>query len=97
MKIFKISEMSIPCAMILSGLIVGLSVFLTTWVFFGGPNNRTKLFLDTPQANKPAQVNTLTPEQTKQMQEAQRQRMQQAQQQKTAPAKSETNATTTKN
>jgi membrane glycosyltransferase len=97
-KFPKISEMSVPCAMILSGvlsgLIIGLSVYLTTWVFFGGANNRTKLFLDTPQANKPAQVNTLTPEQIKQMQEAQKQRLQQAQQ-KSATVAPET-ATTTK-
>jgi Spy/CpxP family protein refolding chaperone len=52
------------------------------------------LFLNTPQTNKPAQVNSLTPEQVKQMQEAQKQRLQQTQQ-KTAPVKSETVATTT--
>ena len=84
-KNFKISEMSVPCAMItsgiLSGLIIGLSIFLTTWIFFGGDNNRQKLFVKNPTNNvaRPMPQNTLTPEQIKQMQEAQKQRMQQQQ------------------
>ena len=90
---FKVSEMSVPCAMItsgiLSGLIIGLSVFLTTWIFFGGNNNRQKLFISNPAVNRAPQANTLTPDQIKQLQEAQKQRM--LQQQKalvvnTAPA-----------
>lgn len=48
MRLIKISELSTPAAILLSGLIVGLSIFLTTYIFFGGVNNRTKLFLDNP-------------------------------------------------
>jgi len=81
----KISKMSIPAAMMLSGLIVGLSVFLTVWIFFGGDNNRQKLSVENPAMNKPAtKPNQLTPDQIKKMQE---QRAQQAtQQQAPAPA-----------
>ncbi len=84
-KVPKISDMSVPCAMItsgiLSGLIIGLSVFLTTWIFFGGDNNRQKLSVKNTANNvaRPMPQNTLTPEQIKQMQEAQKQRMQQQQ------------------
>ncbi len=73
---FKISEMSIPGAIILSGLIVGISIFITTWFFFGGSNNKTKLFLDNPpRINAPQ--NTLTPQQIQMLQQAQQQRLQQ--------------------
>ena len=101
-KVPKISEMSVPCAMItsgiLSGLIIGLSVFFTTLIFFGGDNNRQKLSVQNPANNvaKPMPQNTLTPEQIKQMQEAQKQRAaQQAAQQQTAPAVNTEPATTT--
>lgn len=82
MKLFKwpqakIQNMSIPGAMLLSGLIVGLSVFLTTWVFFGGDNNRQKLSTPTPAAmnrNVQQQPNALTPQQIQLMQQQQQQR-----------------------
>jgi hypothetical protein len=85
-KMIKVSEMSVPCAVLLSGivtgLIIGISIFLTTWIFFGGENNRQKLFMKNPAVNnlnRNGQPNTLTPEQIKQMQEAQRQKIQQQQ------------------
>ena len=66
----KISEMSIPGAIVLSGLIIGLSVFLTTWVFFGGDNNRQKFFISNPSINRnPQQINTLTPQQLQMLQQ----------------------------
>ncbi len=90
----KIQNMSIPGAMLLSGLIVGLSVFLTTWIFFGGDNNRQKLMTPNPAAAKrPAQTNSLTPEQIQQIQQ---QRAALAQPQAQAPAKPATTGTTTK-
>lgn len=75
MKLFKkmqgkITNMSIQGSIITSGLIIGLSIFLTTWVFFGGYNNRQKLFTPTPGSmNKKAQTNTLTPQQIQQIQQ----------------------------
>ena len=97
-KIFKVSEMSVPCAMIasgiLSGLIIGLSVFLTTWIFFGGVNNRTKLFLNNaPRTSMPQ--NVMTQEQIKQAQAAAA-AQQKLQQQQNAPAVNIEPATTTK-
>ena len=74
MKFIKIKEMSIPGAILLSGIIVGASVFLTTWFFFGGVNNKTKAFLDNP-SRITAPQNTLTPAQIQQLQQAQQQRM----------------------
>jgi amino acid transporter len=73
MKIIKkiqtaIQNMSIPGAMLMSGLIVGLSIFLTTWVFFGGFNNRQKLFTPNP-AKKATQTNALTQQQIQQIQQ----------------------------
>lgn len=99
-KMIKISEMSVPCAMItsgiLAGLIIGLSIFFTTLIFFGGDNNRQKLSVKNPALNRAPQANTLSPEQIKQMQEAQKQRAaQQAAQQKTAPTTNTESATTT--
>jgi hypothetical protein len=75
MKIIKkiqggIQDMSIPGAMLLSGLIVGLSIFLTTWIFFGGYNNRQKLMTPNPaNAKKAVQTNSLTPQQIQQIQQ----------------------------
>lgn len=82
MKIFKkISEMSVSSAIITAGIIIGLSIFLTTYFFFGGYNNRTKLFLTTPptqQRNFPANFNPQ--QQAQQIQLQQLQAQQQAQQ-----------------
>ncbi len=69
MKLIKIKEMSIPAAMMLSGLIVGLSIFITTWIFFGGDNNRQKLSVSNPALNRTNQPTTLTPQQLQQMQQ----------------------------
>lgn len=80
----KISEMSIPCAMLSSALIVGISIFLTTWVFFGGDNNRQKLSIKNPALNKNNQTNQLTPQQIQQMQQ---QRALQTQQASSTPPK----------
>lgn len=83
MKIFKFmnSEMSVSGAIllgsVLAGVLIGGSVFFTTLFFFGGVNNRTKLFPDTPVNRAPVQ--TLTPDQIRQLQEAQQQRLQAAQ------------------
>lgn len=75
MKIFrKINDMSIPVAIIIAGLLVALSVFFTTWFFFGGVNNRTKIFLSNPQRNVAQNQNTLTAQQIQMMQQAQQQR-----------------------
>jgi len=49
MKIFKKpSEMSVPGSIVLAGLLISVSIFFTVYFFFGGANNRTKLFLTTP-------------------------------------------------
>ena len=69
MKIVKIKEMSIPGAMVLSAIVVGLSIFITTWIFFGGDNNRQKLFVSNPSINRNTQANTLTPQQIQQIQQ----------------------------
>ena len=82
--------MSIPGAMLLSALIVGLSIFLTTWVFFGGYNNKQKLSVPNPaNARKSAQTNTLTSQQLQQIQQ------QRAQQQQNTPTTVVKPATTT--
>lgn len=60
--------MSTQSAILLSGIIIGASIFLTTWVFFGGNGNRQKLFLENPTGQRPAPPN-LTPEQIKKIQE----------------------------
>jgi hypothetical protein len=73
MRLFKIKEISVPWAILITGLMISLSVFLTTWVFFGGPNNRTKLFLENPPKNS---QNTLTPQQIQLMQKNQQNRFQ---------------------
>ncbi len=69
MRFIKIKEMSVPGAMLLSALIVGLSIFITTWIFFGGDNNRQKLFIQNPSLNRNTQQNTLTPQQLQQIQQ----------------------------
>jgi len=96
-KSFKISEMSVPCAMLLSGilagLIIGLSIFLTTLIFFGGDNNRQKLSVKNPTANRAMPANTLSQQQIKEMQEAQRQKAAQ----QNVPTVNTNTATTTSN
>jgi hypothetical protein len=67
MKIFRIHTMSVPGALLLSAVIIGVSIFLTVLVFFGGNGNRQKLFLN-PSAQK-AQTPTMNPDQIKKMQE----------------------------
>jgi hypothetical protein len=95
MKLFKkiqvkIQTMSIPGAMLMSGLIVGLSIFISTWVFFGGDNNRQKLSVKNPALNKPAQqANQLSAQQIQQIQQ------QRAQQQQNTPTTVVKPATTT--
>ncbi|MEI6042297.1 MAG: hypothetical protein WCQ00_01900 [bacterium] len=74
MRLPKINQMSVPGAIVLSGLIIGLSVFLTTWIFFGGDNNRQKLSISSPAMNKNPQQNALTPQQIQMMQQQQQQR-----------------------
>ena len=90
----KIQNMSIPGAMLLSGIIIGLSIFLSTWVFFGGDNNRQKLSVKNPALNKSAQqTNTLTAQQIQQMQ--QQRAAQMAQQASSTPVQQVRPATTT--
>lgn len=62
--------MSIPAAMLMSALIVGLSIFFTTWIFFGGDNNRQKFSVKNPALNRTTQqTNQLTAQQIQQMQQ----------------------------
>ena len=90
-----IKNMSIPAAMLTSGLIVGLSIFLTTWIFFGGDNNRQKLSVKNPALNKSAQQsNSLTPQQIQQIQ--QQRAAQMAQQASSTPKAPVAPATTPK-
>ena len=89
----KIENMSIPGAMFLSALIVGLSIFISTWVFFGGDNNRQKLSVKNPALNKPAQqANQLTAQQIQQIQQQRAAQMASS----TVPAQPARPATTTK-
>lgn len=87
MKIFRLEKMSIPTALLLSACIIGLSIFLTVWVFFGGDGNRQKLFMEKamPQKNTPT---PMTPEQIKKIQE-QRAAQIEAQKQKVATSTEE--------
>ena len=90
----KIQAMSIPGAMLMSALIVGLSIFLSTMVFFGGDNNRQKFSVKNPALNKPAQqTNQLSAQQIQQIQQQRAQ--QQAQQATQASAPTIKPATTT--
>lgn len=90
----KIQNMSIPGAMLLSGIIIGLSIFLSTWVFFGGDNNRQKLSVKNPALNKSTQqTNTLT---SQQIQQIQQQRAAQMAQQASSTTAQPIKATTTK-
>ncbi len=83
----KIQTMSIPGAMLMSGLIVGLSIFISTWVFFGGDNNRQKLSVKNPALNKPAQqANQLSAQQIQQIQQQRAQQMEAQQATQTAPS-----------
>ncbi len=92
----KIANMSIPGAMLLSGLIVGFSIFFTTWIFFGGDNNRQKLSVKNPALNRTQQSNQLTPQQIQQMQQQRAQQAaQQAAQQQAVTAPVVKTATTT--
>ena len=84
MKLFKIKDMSTSGAIIFSALLISLSIFVTTWVFFGGNGNRQKLFMKSPTAN------VQTPEQIKKMQEQRA-----AQMQKSAPSPVRATSTTT--
>jgi hypothetical protein len=83
MKIFKISKinnMSTSGAIMLGSIIIGVSIFLTTWIFFGGEGNRLKLSAENPTNSKPTAPNTMTPEQIKKIQEQRAEQMK-----KTAP------------
>lgn len=82
MKLFKISTLSTQTAIILSALIIGASIFVTTWVFFGGDGNRQKLFIQSPTQNRPTPTNPMTSEQIKKIQEERAAAMQK----RTAPA-----------
>ena len=78
-RILKSRGMSIPTAIILSGLIVGLSAFLTMLIFFGGDTNRQKLSTKAPgngvSKEKQQQTsNTPTPQQIQMIQQQQQQR-----------------------
>lgn len=84
MKIFKIKENSVPISIIIGSIIIGLSIFLTTWVFFGGYNNKQKLSVKDPRSEKVVPKNTLTPEQIKIMQEQRAAQLEKASQSKAA-------------
>jgi hypothetical protein len=77
MKFTKIKEMSVSTSIILSGLIIGFSIFLTTWIFFGGDNNKQKLSSPTPASiNKKAGQNNANNPTSEQLQLIQQQRQQ---------------------
>ena len=64
----KIDEMSVPKAIVIAGVLISLSIFLTVYIFFGGVNNRNKLFINNPnlnrnvtQVNQPQRMNQVTP------------------------------------
>ncbi len=86
MKIFKINSMSAQVAIILSAFIVGISIFITTWVFFGGDGNKQKLFIENSTPERP--INSLTPEQIKKIQEQRAAQMKKAAETETATATS---------
>jgi hypothetical protein len=70
MKMFKTQNiMSVQSAILLSGIIISASIFLTTWVFFGGDGNRQKLFTETPSSQRATPPPSLSPEQIKKIQE----------------------------
>lgn len=58
----KINEMSTASAVIIAGLLISLSIFFTVYIFFGGINNRNKLFLSNPP--RPAITRPTTQTQT---------------------------------
>ncbi|MEI6553702.1 MAG: hypothetical protein WCO09_03975, partial [bacterium] len=87
MRLVKIKEMSTPGAILLGALIIGLSVFLTTWIFFGGDNNRQKLFTPTPYSmNRGAQPGSPTAQQLQMIQQQQQRAALMSQQASSTPA-----------
>ena len=44
----KISALSVPEAIIITGILISISIFFTVYLFFGGINNRNKLFSKNP-------------------------------------------------
>lgn len=67
----KIDEMSLPRAIVIAGVLISLSIFFTVYIFFGGVNNRNKLFINNPnlnrnvtQVNQPQRMNPITPPNT---------------------------------
>jgi hypothetical protein len=58
----KISALGIPQAIIISAFIISFSLFCTVLIFFGGTNNRTKLFSES--LTKPP-VNAFNPTQNR--------------------------------
>ena len=95
MKIFKkINEMSVASAVIIAGILISLAIFFTVYFFFGGYNNRTKLFLTNPptqQRNFPANFNPQQQAQQIQLQQMQQQQAQQGAQPALVPAGSTIN------
>jgi hypothetical protein len=67
--------MSTSSAIVLGSIIIGVSIFLTTWIFFGGDGNRLKLSAENPTNSKPTAPNTMTPEQIKKIQEQRAEQM----------------------
>jgi hypothetical protein len=64
----KIDEMTVSRAIVIAGVLISLSIFLTVYIFFGGVNNRNKLFINNPnlnrnvtQVNQPQRMNQVTP------------------------------------
>lgn len=74
MKIFKISNISTSFAIILGSLIIGISIFVTVWIFFGGDANRQKLFQTNPAAQRTTPP-TINADQIKKMQEQRAEQM----------------------
>lgn len=48
----KIDSLSVSSAIIITGILISLSIFFTVYLFFGGMNNRNKLFFKNPTINR---------------------------------------------
>lgn len=57
----KTERVSVSTAIIIAGLLISISIFLTTWIFFGGQQNRSRLFFKFPTAPTRINPSTVTP------------------------------------
>ncbi len=59
----KKQELTVPKAIVIAGVLISFSIFFTTFFFFGGYNNRQKLFLT--NAPRPSLPTNYVPPQVK--------------------------------